>query len=204
MNAPRSATPARDQVLADVPNPPRRRRMTPRFRRIALIVHITTAVGWLGTTVVVLTLAITGLQTAESSAQLVAYYDVFRVLNPGASVPLAFVGLVSGIVLAIRGPFGLIRHRWVLTKLIASLVAVLINQEVTKNGAAQMTARLAAGHPVGLAGAQVLLGACVNVVILTMNVGLSVTKPWGKTRWGVKRNNLKRGRHIATAPATTT
>jgi hypothetical protein len=178
--------------------------MTPRFRRIALIVHITTAVGWLGTTVVLLTLAITGLQTSEPSVQLVAYYDVFRVLNPGASVPLAFFGLLSGIVLAIRGPFGLIRHRWVLTKLIASLVAVLINQEVTKDGAAQMSARLAAGHPVGFAGAQVLFGACLNVVILTMNVGLSVTKPWGMTRWEVRRKNLRRGRHIATAPVTTT
>jgi hypothetical protein len=187
-----------------VPNQRRRRRMTPRFRRIALIVHITTAVGWLGTTVVVLTLGITGLQTSEPSVQLVAYYDVFRVLNPGASVPLAFLGLASGIVLAIRGPFGLIRHRWVLTKLTASLIAVLINQEVTKDGAEQISARLAAGLPVGFTGAQVVFGACLNVVILTMNVGLSVTKPWGKTRWNGGRNDRRRRRHIAAAPVTTT
>ena len=179
--------------------------MTPRFRRIALIVHITTAVGWLGTTVVVPTLDITGIRTSEPSLQLVAYYDVFRVLNPGASVPLAFIGLVSGIVLAIRGPFGLIRHRWVLTKLIASLVAVLISQEVTKDGAAQVTAQLAAGQPVGVAGTHVLLGACLNIAILTTNVGLSVTKPWGMTRWGVRRSDRRRQRrHIATSPATTT
>jgi len=179
--------------------------MTPRFRRITLIVHITTAVGWLGTTVVVLTLGVAGIRTSDPSLQLVAYYDVFRVLNPAASVPLAFLGLVSGIVLATRGPFGLIRHRWVLTKLVASLVAVLINQEVTKNGAEQMTARLAAGQPVGFAGTQVLLGACINIAILTMNVSLSVNKPWGMTRWGAARNNLlRKGRGAGAAPVSTT
>ena len=167
--------------------------------------HITTAVGWLGTTVVVLTLAITGLLTSGSSLQQAAFYDVFRVLNPGASVPLAFLGLVSGTVLAVRGTFGLIRHRWVLTKLIASLVAVLINQRVTKAGAAQMTDRLAAGQPVGFAGSQVLLGACLSIAILIMNVSLSVTKPWGMTRWGVRRNKIRRHEHrVGAAPVSTT
>jgi hypothetical protein len=178
--------------------------MTPRFRRVALIVHITTAVGWLGSTVTVLTLSITGLLTSGSNLRQAAYYVVFRVLNPGASVPLAFLGLVSGTVLAIRGTFGLIRHRWVLTKLIASLVAVLINQRVTKAGASQMTERLAAGQSVGFAGTQVLLGACLSLVILIMNVSLSVTKPWGMTRWGVRHNDRRRQeRRVSGAPAST-
>jgi hypothetical protein len=178
--------------------------MTPRFRRATLIVHITTAVGWLGTTVTVLTLAITGLVAPGSDLQQAAYYDVFRVLNPGASVPLAFLGLASGTVLAVRGTFGLIRHRWVLTKLIASLVAVGINQRVTKAGAAQVTAQLATGQPVGFAGTQVLLGACLSLVILIMNVSLSVAKPWGMTRWGVRRNNRVREHRIGPAPVSTT
>jgi hypothetical protein len=67
-----------------------------------------------------------------------------------------------------------------------------------------VTAQLAAGQPVGFAGTQVLLGACLSLVILIMNVSLSVAKPWGMTRWGVRRNNRVREHRIGPAPVSTT
>lgn len=163
--------------------------MTLRFRRITLVLHISTAVSWLGTAVVMLALGIVGTRTTDPSLRL-AYYQVIRLLNLTASVPMAFLGLVSGIVLAVRGPFGLVRHRWVLTKLILSLLAVLVSQELTKTGAIHVIDRLTAAQPVGFAGPQVLLGASLSIVTLTVNVGLGVTKPWGMTRWGVKHRRM--------------
>jgi MFS superfamily sulfate permease-like transporter len=94
-------------------------------------------------------------------------------------IPVVFISLVSGVVLALSTPWGLVRHWWVLAK---CAIAVTL----TATGLLLMLPRLdqvvaAEGEPVQM---QTLLARSLALVLLLAATGISVIKPWGKTPHG--------------------
>ncbi|MGH3935796.1 MAG: hypothetical protein ACRDS1_12605 [Pseudonocardiaceae bacterium] len=94
-------------------------------------------------------------------------------------IPVVFISLTSGLVLALSTPWGLVRHWWVLAK--CGIAVVL-----TTTGLVLMLPRLdqvvaGNGEPVQL---QTLLARSLALVLLLAATGLSVVKPWGKTPHG--------------------
>ena len=154
----------------------------PAVRKLALTVHVTSSVGWLGAVLVVLALAV--VTAAGSDRQLVAAsYLVMDRVAWWVLVPLSVAALVSGIVQSLVSPWGLFRHWWVVVKLALTAVAtaVLLLYTATLDRLAD-AARAAA--PEALRSASPLVHTAGALAVLLGAVVLSVLKPRGLTRYG--------------------
>jgi len=99
--------------------------MTPRVRKFALTAHVTSSVGWLGAVAGFLALAVVGL--ASQDAQVVrAAYLVMEPVGWFVLVPLAFASLLTGLVQSLGTTWGLLRHYWVLFKLLINVFATFV------------------------------------------------------------------------------
>ena len=79
--------------------------LSPRLRRLALTIHITVSVGWLGTVAVFLLLALTGLSSGD--AQLVqSTYLVMSLLAWYVILPLCSASLATGILQSLGTTWG--------------------------------------------------------------------------------------------------
>src|SRR5688572_19893250 len=99
--------------------------MPSRVRTFALTAHVSSSVGWLGAVVVFLALAVVGLTSQDAQTVRGAYL----VMEPAAwfvLVPLAFSSLLTGIVQSLGTEWGLLRHYWVLFKLLITVFATIV------------------------------------------------------------------------------
>jgi hypothetical protein len=156
--------------------------LSPPLRKAVLTAHIVTSVGWLGAIVTYLALDITA--TGGQDAQLVrAAYQAMQLTVSHAIVPLALASVLIGIVNALGTPWGLVRHYWVLAKLLLTLVAttVLLLETSTVDHLARAAASGTA-DPRELPGT--LPHSVGGLIVLLTAVFLSVFKPRGLTPYG--------------------
>ena len=108
----------------------RRLRLAGRTRKAVLTTHIASAVALLGTTA---GLAIMGTRTAGSDDfhQAHAVYDVMSLLTFSLGIPLSFIALASGVLLATTSKWGLFGYWWVTTKLALLVGVIVIGATVT-------------------------------------------------------------------------
>jgi hypothetical protein len=181
--------------------------MTPRARKLALTMHVTSSVGWLGAVVAFLALAVAGVTSDD--AQLVrAVYLAAEPLTWLVIVPLALASLATGLVQSLGTPWGLFRHYWVVFKLAINVFAtiVLLVYTQTVGALADVAADSGAGLD-ELRGPTFVLHSSVALVLLLAATVLAVYKPRGMTRYGRRkqdeqRSALQRGKHqqVRTAP----
>ena len=169
--------------------------MAPLARRIALVAHVTTSVGWLGAVLVFLGLSVVGL-TSDDEATVRGAYLVMRPTGSYVLMPLAVASLVSGVVQGLGTPWGVLRHYWVVFKLLISIVATLVL--VTYLSTFSSMARLAADPAVGLdmvRSPSPLIHSGLALVALLAATLLSVLKPRGLTLRGQRAQ--RSGRAVA-------
>jgi hypothetical protein len=153
--------------------------LSPSLRKLLLTVHVVTAVGVLGADLVLLTLAISGLN--ESAPETV--YPAARLVGVSVVLPLAIAALVTGLLIALATGWGLFKYSWVGIKLIitvllniavvAALVPLLTKAADAANGLAEP---LTDGQKLPL-----VIAPAAAVALLVFNVFLGVAKPkWGK------------------------
>lgn len=166
------------------------RRMRPRLRRFLLTCHITLSVGWLGVEAAQVALGSAGLITGNP-ARMQAVYLVMELLGVALVPPLAVGSLLTGILLGLGTPWGLLRHYWVLAKLSLNLGLIVNGHFVLRHWLEQQASRALAvapdsltGPDVGAVRVQVLVGVGVSLAVLVTATTLSVYKPWGRTRFG--------------------
>ena len=160
--------------------------MTPHLRKFALTVHVAASVGLLGAIAAFLALAVAGL-TAEDERIVRAAYPAMDLIARCIIVPLAFGSLVTGFVQALGTPWGLLRHYWVVAKLLITAFATIIL--LIKMGLVGYAARLAAGGvlpsaDLRAAGAELALHAAAGLLVLLVPTVLSIYKPRGLTPFG--------------------
>lgn len=166
----------------------RTRRLTPTAYKLLLLLHIVVSVGWLGVNVGNLTLAITGLTTADPGTQHAAFGAMYLV-GGTLLMPVSLLALGSGVLLGLYTRWGLIRYRWVLVKLTLTVIAVVLIPVSLLPGLRELSV-LMAGTPAdrladtGTVGPQMLAAGCVSTAMYVTNAVLSVLKPWGRTRRG--------------------
>jgi hypothetical protein len=172
--------------------------LPPSVRKALLTTHLMSSVGWFGAVACFLVLAIVGVESA--SAELVrGSYLAMQVLTWSLIVPLCLASLVTGILQALGTPWGLLRHYWVITKLVLTVVATLILLMHTQPiGAVATRAAAAALAFSDLRGVRIqLIGdAGAALLVLLVTTILSVYKPRGMTRYGWRRQ------HEGRAPLT--
>ena len=160
--------------------------MPPRVRKLALTAHVTTSVGWLGAVAAFLALAVAGL-TSGSTATVRGAYVAAEVITWAVIVPLCLASLVTGVVQSVGTPWGLLRHWWVVVKLVLTVVAtallLLHTQPIGHLGA---VAAAGGGFGADLNGMriQLVVDAAAALVVLLGATVLAVVKPRGVTRFG--------------------
>jgi uncharacterized membrane protein len=165
-------------------------RFPPLLRKAVLTTHVVTSVGWLGAVVAYLALdvvAVTGRDVEVVRAAFVA----MELVVSGAVVPLALASVVVGVVNALGTSWGLVRHYWVVVKLLLTVVAavVLLLQVPTVRLLAE--AARSGSDPRELPGTLAhSIGGLVVLVVVTV---LSIYKPRGLTRYGWRRQQAERG-----------
>ncbi|MDO0930697.1 hypothetical protein QQY66_02990 [Streptomyces sp. DG2A-72] len=166
--------------------------MPPRLRKLALLVHVTSSVGWLGAVVAFLALSVIGL-TGQDPATVRGVYLVMEPAAWYALVPLSFAALLTGIVQSLGTPWGLLRHYWVLFKLLINVVATVVL--LVYMGTFRSMAHMAADPEVGLSSVRdfsPVLHSVLALVVLLLAMVLAVYKPRGVTPFGQRERRAQR------------
>lgn len=163
--------------------------MTPLVRKFALTAHVTTSVGWAGALAVFLAHAIASL--ASRDEQIVRAASVAMGLTAWFVIlPLSLASLTTGLVQALGTAWGLVRHYWVLFKLLLTAVATIVL--LLKMGPISYLAEVARDSALSgtdLIGLRTSLAvhAAGGLVILLAAVALAIYKPVGMTPYGVRK-----------------
>lgn len=162
--------------------------MPPRLRKVVLLTHIATSVGWLGAVVAYLALDVTAVASVDIHVVRAAYVAM-EVLVYSAIVPFALASVLIGIVNALGTPWGLFRHYWVVVKLVLTLVAtaVLMIESRTVSDLADAAANDV--DPLALPGT--LPHSVGGLLVLLTATLLSVYKPRGLTPYGWRKQRAK-------------
>lgn len=161
--------------------------MRPALRRLALVCHVTSSVGWTGVVVVYLALGVGAVATDDAELTRAAYvamdWAAWTVL-----VPFAAAALVTGLIQSLGTHWGLFRHYWVVFKLTLTLIAtgVLLLYTATLDAYGDAAAR---PHPTPdqlalLGSPSVVLHAAAALLVLLTATVLAVYKPRGLTPRG--------------------
>jgi len=170
--------------------------LTPSLRKLALTVHVTSSVGWLGAVAAFLALAVAALASKDAqmarSADLAMYLTAWFVI-----IPLCFASTLSGLASSLGTSWGLIRHYWVLVKLLITIpatIVLLVHMQpisLLAGLAAKTTSTLSGAELRGLRNLLVTSGGAALLVLLVLTM-LSIYKPRGMTRYGWRKQREQR------------
>ena len=160
--------------------------MTPPLRKAVLVAHVTVSVGWLGAAVAALALAVAALISDDPTVVRGAY-DMLRILGWSVLVPFSLTSLAIGVAQSLTTRWGLLRHYWVVAKLLINVIAAAVlllymqtldRLVVAADEGTRADAVLAVRDP------SAVVHAVVAVLLLVVATILSVYKPRGLTRRG--------------------
>jgi hypothetical protein len=160
-------------------------------RHLAVWLHVVTSVGWMAlalTLLALLLLAVGGGPLAPAAAEMAHYLDVALL------APLANASASTGLMLGLGTAWGLAQHRWVLTKLVITLVQLYLGIFVLSDALSALAAGDAA-PPTGL-----VVGSAAMAGAIAVQAWLSVAKPGGRTRWATERGTGRPVRLPVAAP----
>jgi hypothetical protein len=173
--------------------------MTPGLRKLALAVHLTCSVGWIGAVVAYLALVVYAVTARD--AQTVWVWTATEVTGWWAIVPLAVAALLTGLIMALGTPWGLFRHYWVLISLALTILCtvVLVEHMSSVSATAAMlraTDTVPGANGAGHGGMGVdLVHPGVGLIVLLVIAVLNVYKPRGLTRYGWRKQQERRRLH---------
>jgi uncharacterized membrane protein len=172
-----------------MPAIPETLRMPPRLRKSMLFIHIVTGVGWMGTDIA-LAILVFGALRSDDAERVAASYLATAYIGVAAVPVLALAMTVSGIILSIGSGLGLLKHWWVLVKLVISLalcVLVYVALLPELRTLPQMVEMGASADDVrdqlGPTTTGLLFPPVVSFTMMAVASLLSIFKPWGKTPW---------------------
>ncbi|KUF15764.1 hypothetical protein [Streptomyces silvensis] len=151
-------------------------------RRATIVVHVAASAGWLGLTLGLVALAAAAI-TSDSPPTIEACVRAMKVFTDWLLLPLAFLTLLSGLLLSLGTPWGLARHRWVYTKFWLTLATTTATTFALRPGINNSVAAVAAGES-SLPSTDLIMGPVVSLSAYLFMTVISVLKPWGMTRRG--------------------
>lgn len=169
--------------------------MPPRVRKLVFTAHVVSSVGWLGAVVTFVGIALVAL-TSQDAAAVRGALLVMKPIGWYVLIPLVFTSLVSGTIQALGTTWGLIRHYWVLFKLVIASVSTYVlllfatlNLNAVQRGATELAAsvdelRALAGTPRD--------HALLALAGLLLAVVLAVYKPRAMTPYGQRKQDEQR------------
>ncbi|MEV5695298.1 hypothetical protein [Micromonospora globbae] len=179
---------------------PRFPRLGRTSRKVWLTLHVGIGVGWLGVATGMLALAIIGATADTHETQHGAYLMLHR-FDLLLAIPSAFLSIITGVVVSLGTPWGLLRHWWVLAKLAIALALPLL-ASFEGPWIEELEARSADGViETGTTGLLLTGAMGLFAALLWTAVILSVFKPGGRTRWGRPKGEPRRTPRTASTGA---
>jgi uncharacterized membrane protein len=165
--------------------------MSQGARKLALSLHLTVSVGWIGTVIAYLALGLSAVR-AKDSERVRAAWAAMELVGWYAIVPLAVGSLLTGLVLALGTKWGLFRHYWVSISFFLTLFStvVLVLHMPTVSSTAEV-ARTADTQVLESLGGDLLHPAIGLGILLAVQV-LNLYKPRGLTRYGWRKEQEER------------
>jgi hypothetical protein len=169
--------------------------LTLRLRKLALTAHVTASVGWLGAVIAFLALSVVGL-TSQDPQTVRGAYLVMELTGWVVLVPLSLASLLTGLVCSLGSIWGLLRHYWVLFKLlinvVATIVLLLYMQTLDYLADVAAAATLSSSELRGLRSPSPVLHAGAALLLLVVATTLAIYKPRGMTRYGQRKQHQQR------------
>ncbi len=161
--------------------------MALELRKFALTVHVIVSVGWAGGVAAFLALAIAGLVSPD--IQLVrASYLAMDLTYRTVVIPSGLASLGTGLVSSLATEWGLLRHYWVLAKLVLSIPAAILMlvhvQPVGHMAGAAAAATMLSNSDLSGLRMQLVIYAGTALLVLLVATALSTYKPRGRTGYG--------------------
>jgi hypothetical protein len=165
-------------------------RLSRRVRVALLTFHVATSVGWLGLLGALVALEVICLATVDPAGQ--AWIDAAMAeLAIWVLIPVVFSSVISGLVLALSTPWGLVQHWWVFAKCVIAITLAVTGAVLMLPGPHQI---ISGGTPIHM---QMLVARSAALMLLLVATGISVIKPWGKTPHGRRAQLSKRPRKLS-------
>ena len=165
--------------------------MTPRVRKLALAVHLTVSIGWIGAVLAYLALG-TAAVTSRDVLTVRAAWVGMELTGWYVIVPLAVGSLLTGVVMALGTRWGLLRYYWVLFAFaLTTLATITLLLHMPTVSSLADSARQARGEQLDAMGGDLFHPAVCLVVLLAVLV-LNVYKPPGMTRYGWRKQRERR------------
>jgi hypothetical protein len=165
--------------------------MSPRLRKLALTAHVVCSVGWLGAVAGTLALGVAGL-TSQDPQMVRAAYLAMESTGWSVLIPLSLTSLLTGLIQSLGTKWGLLRHYWILMKLLINVLAtaVLLLYMQTLSVLADIAS---SGADLSvLRSPSPVLHAAAAMLLLLAAATLSVYKPRGMTRYGWRKQHEQR------------
>jgi membrane protein implicated in regulation of membrane protease activity len=104
-------------------------------------------------------------------------------------IPLGYLALITGVLLSVGTTWGLLKHWWIVTKLVLTIAVLAFAGFFTSGWVLGAVARTAENPmaDLGVLGVQLAVNfAAFNVVFWTTTI-ISIYKPWGPTPRGKRK-----------------
>lgn len=160
--------------------------LSPAARKANFLTHVAASVGWMGSVVAYLALAVGGLAGKDPALARSAYLAM-EFIGWSVIVPLSLAALLTGLIQSLGTEWGLFRHYWILAKfLIASVGSLILLFHMRVVGQMSGVARGTSFSTDGFGDLriQIVVHASGGLLILMTAMVLSVYKPLGRTPYG--------------------
>jgi hypothetical protein len=162
--------------------------MAQPLRKFVLTAHVSSSVGFLGAVAGFLSLAIAGY-VSQSEAMARSAYLSMEWMAWYVIVPMCLASFVTGLIQSMGTHWGLIRHYWVIVKLIISVlsaaVLVLHMQPIAYMAHQATINSVSTGEFDGLR-IQLMANGAMALMALVVATVLSIYKPKGITRYALR------------------
>jgi hypothetical protein len=168
--------------------------MPPGLRKVVLIAHVVSSVGWFGAVAAFLALAIAGL-TGHDAQIVRAAYLAMELTGWYVIVPLSLASFLTGLVSSLGTTWGLFRYYWVVAKLViiipATILLLVHMQPISDVARAAAETTLSASDLQRLR-IELVAEAGAALLVLLVATTLSVYKPRGMTAYGWRKQQEQR------------
>ena len=173
--------------------------MSPSIRRLALAVHLTASVGWLGAVAAYLALDVIVATSADAGLVRAAWIGMGTIVA-SVIVPLALGSLVTGLVMALGTKWGLFRQWWVLISFVLTCFAifVLLSETSVVTATATLARDADTSDAALMAAPPTLIHSVGGLIVLLIIQVLNVSKPRGITPYGWRKQQEERRRLAGT------
>ena len=165
--------------------------MTLGLRKVLLLTHIASSVGWFGAVVPYLALTIAGLTSHDVQVIRAAYLSM-DLIGWYVIVPFSLAALLTGLVQSLCTQWGLFRHWWIVAKFLLTMASVFILLRHMQGASHMAHMAAATSLPADFRSQQIehLIHPAGGLMVLLATMALSVFKPGGMTPYGRRKASM--------------